>query len=332
MRSRPVWHVLSAALPLFAALSAEAQDPHYGVVASADLASEPRRQDHLFALGAGWVRVARSWDQIETAPGHYDWEQTDKLVAALTARGLNIYWDFSYAPGWANGNRRNNEPPKDQQALYTFVHAVVRRYGFERKQIQYWGTWNEPNLSRFYHGGVSRFVSHELPTTVNAIQAADPDAKIVVGELSSSSGAKKVGRFLKAILDVAGAAASVVSQHLYDGGDTCAGRLRLLDTIHSELVASKHGDLPLWVTETGLAAPESEKSRYLTCVVEGMKTRPWWQKTFWYRYEYERPSGSRYSFGLLDRGADPATEAPNPTYRTYQQLANPTAPQREDVP
>lgn len=295
---------------------AQVRSPRHGVVSARGLADDPCRRSDLAALGTGWVRVSYDWDEMERTQGVIDWEFADRLVSSLTSLGLNIYWDFSYAPSWANGGLSRNYPPNNQQDLYNFVYAVVRRYGFERNQVKYWGHWNEVNLDQYYASGVSHFVTHELPTTINAIRAADPGAQIVVGELATAGSVTAVGLELSAILSVAGGAASVVSQHVYGNGDNCTGRLTFLDAIRDRLAERGYGHLPMWVTETGLDRAEGEKSYYLTCFMRGMDMRPWLQKTFWYRYENER-TGS-YSTGLLDGGNDPCTYTPNKTYYTYQ--------------
>ncbi|MGH9365955.1 MAG: NBR1-Ig-like domain-containing protein, partial [Thermoanaerobaculia bacterium] len=292
----------------------------FGVVSAAGIGNDPRRQDDLKALGAGWARVAFDWPNMEPTKGNIQWDLPDRIVNELTARGINVYWDFSYAPCWANGRPLapgggclnpddEHYPPLNQQDLYDFVYAVVSRY---QDRVRYWGTWNEINLNLFYRGGVDRFVANELQTTVNAIKAADPTAKVVVGELSSSGNEFP---HLKKILDSVRGRFDVISHHVYDGGDTCDGRLaETIDPLRDSLVSWGYGAFPLWVTETGLKDSEAAKGSYLTCFYDAMKARPWWAKTFWYRYEFDGTPGS--SFGLLDGGPDVYT--PNETYFTYQ--------------
>jgi len=278
---------------------AGAGDTRYGVVAAPGLANDfcgaQSRVDLIAELGVGWVRVAKPWEEMEPAPGALDppeaWQETDRLVDRLAASGVQIYWDFGYTPAWARTagcNAGRACPPQNQQDLYNFIYKVVRRYGFERNQIKYWGHWNEVNLGDFYQNGdVARFVTHELPTTINAIKAADPAAQIVVGELSSSPGnANVVASHLNSILQVAGADAAVISQHIYDGDNTAGGRLSLLDGIRQKVVDAGHGNLPWWITETGLdESSESARSTFLNQFYNGMVSRWWWHKTFWYRLE-----------------------------------------------
>lgn len=295
----------------------------FGVVAAPGIGNDPRRLADLEALGVGWVRVALDWPDMEPSKGNIQWDLSDRIVNEMSSRGIKIYWNFSYAPCWANGRPQKSTgeclnpedhhyPPLNQSDLYDFVYAVVSRY---KDQVRYWGHWNEVNLNDFYKGGsnrVDRFVANELKTTIAAIKAADPTAKVVVGELSSSGNEFP---YLKKILDAVRDRFDVISHHVYDGRDTCAGRLsETIDPLRTYLVNWGYADIPLWVTETGLRDSVARKSNYLPCIYGAMKTRPWWTKTFWYRYEFEGTIAK--SWGLLDGGPDQYT--PNQTYYTYQ--------------
>ncbi|MCH6581858.1 MAG: cellulase family glycosylhydrolase [Proteobacteria bacterium] len=281
----------------------------FGVVAAPGIGDDPSRVDRVQALGVGWVRVAYDWNDMQpTRNGPIQWDLAERIVTRLSDIGVKIYWDFSYAPGWANGRPTNHGsdrtyPPLDQQDLYNFVHAVVTRF---KGRVDYWGTWNEPNLPQFYKGSVYRFVARELPTTLRAIRDADPSAKIVVGELSSS---RNPYGWLQRILSSARGQFDVISHHVYDGGDSCGGRTRMMDELRSKLVRWGFQDKPVWITETGLNESENRKSAFLTCFYDQMETRPWWTKTFWYRLEHE--PGLNWS--LLNRRGEPKQ-----SYRTYQ--------------
>lgn len=284
----------------------------FGVVAAPGLAYDSQRSDQIQSLGVGWVRVSYPWPDMEPQRGAIDWVTAEKAVSALEQRGLNIYWDFSYAPGWANGRGGNTDddrayPPLSQQDLYDFVFAVVTRF---KGRVDAWGTWNEPNLDQFYKGSIDRYLANELETTLNAIQDADPNAVIVVGELSSSPGTDPNPlNWLQQILQRAEGRFDIISHHVYDGGDTCSGRTALMDTLRSRLTQWGLSNIPVWVTETGLSQSESLKTAYLTCFYDAMDARPWWEVTFWYRFEYE--AGSRWS--LVNSNGQP-----NSTYFAYQ--------------
>jgi hypothetical protein len=284
-------------------------DP-FGVVAAPGLAYDLQRADQIQSLGVGWVRVSHYWPDMEPQRGAIDWVTAEKLISKLEKRNLKIYWDFSYVPGWANGRAGNSNedrayPPNSQQDLYEFVFAVVTRF---KGRVDAWGTWNEPNLGQFYKGSLERYLEYELVTTLRAIRDADPEAVIVAGELSSSPGTNPFA-WLSSILQKADGRFDVISYHMYDGDDTCSGRTLAMDQLRNNLLLWGYQDFPVWITETGLNQSDSVKSAYLTCFYDAMLARPWWTKTFWYRFEFE--PGLQWS--LVNNNGQP-----NATYYAYQ--------------
>ncbi len=300
---------------LLSAGKASADDQRFGVVAAAGVANDTCRQQAVDDLGIGWVRVAFKWSEMQPnmAPITAEkWNEVDLLVNGLTSRGLNIFWDVPFeVPAWANGGAGAFAPPTNQSDMYNFVYAVVRRYGFERNQIKYWGHWNEPNLPKYFSAPFDHFLNNELLTTVNAIKAADPNAKLVVGELSDSSSHDPVGH-LHQILNKVGSQADVISLHVYRG---CRDSLSFVDSLHSNIVSWGYGNLPVWVTETGAnTADEAPKINFLECFFGGITARAnWWKKVFWFRLE---PSDEG-NFSLLTGGSGACTMVPNATYNAY---------------
>jgi hypothetical protein len=59
--------------------------------------------DRVAAAGIAWIRVDFNMDQIQPAPGQYNWALTDQVVQDARARGLHLYPTLAYAPPWANG-------------------------------------------------------------------------------------------------------------------------------------------------------------------------------------------------------------------------------------
>jgi beta-galactosidase GanA len=62
--------------------------------------------DRVAAAGIAWIRVDFNMDQIQPAPGQYNWALTDQVVQDARARGLHLYPTLAYAPpgpmgGWA---------------------------------------------------------------------------------------------------------------------------------------------------------------------------------------------------------------------------------------
>jgi predicted heme/steroid binding protein len=318
------------------------QNSPFGVVSAPGLANDVCRRNDLSALGVGWVRSPWSWNEIEIAKGNYQWDGPTRMMDDLTARDIWVYWDFSYAPCWANGkpceagiygpgtatsNANKAYTPTNQADLREYVMAVVNRF---RGYKVVWGAWNEVDLQEFYRppsGGagqknVNQYVAagRELRTIVNAIRAADPNAKIVVGELSTV--ARDNRGWLKQIVDAVGGKFDGISLHIYGKGGAsplyCDKRLASLNAFRTDLVAWGYGAYPVWVTETGGGVSDfggtvNGQKAFMTCFWNVLKSYRWLKNIFWYRYEPETELT-----GLLDGGPAECTHTPNAKYYHYQ--------------
>lgn len=335
--------VAFVAVALGSPATAEENSP-FGVVSAAGLGNDVCRQDGLASLGTGFVRAPWAWYEVEVRQDQFEWQQPDALVNAMDARDIWIYWDFSYAPCWANGRpcqsgpfgpgtktseADSHYPPLNQSDLADYVNEVVTRY--QGRKI-YWGLWNEADSTAFYRGGgtgttnINRYKANELLTIVNAIRAADPAAKIVVGDLSTRIQNTLNRGELRQVLDAVAGKFDAISLHIYGAGNSCNGRLNStssssqgLDPIRNSLVSWGYADVPVWVTEVGGGINDfgsiAGQNSFLTCFWKGLQTRPWWKKSFWYRYEAE-PNGT----GLLDGGPGVCMYTTNSTYTTYQDV------------
>lgn len=128
------------------------------------------------AEGAGVVRIDVSWSDVAPAerpqgfvadnpasPG-YEWSSVDSEVRALTAQGLQVLMNITYAPTWAEAPGR----PKDARPgtwkpsatqFGKFAIAAARRYdgrfpdpskpGMDLPHVEYWQAWDEPNLGYY---------------------------------------------------------------------------------------------------------------------------------------------------------------------------------------
>ena len=108
-------------------------------------------QDRDFVVGktleAGfnWLKQQVEWAQTEPIEkGGYDWRELDKVVAAVSAAGVNLLLSVVRAPGWALGEGAHG-PPADPQDFEDFMRVISARY---RGAVQAYELWNEANLSR----------------------------------------------------------------------------------------------------------------------------------------------------------------------------------------
>ncbi|HIE37574.1 MAG TPA: hypothetical protein EYP77_00615, partial [Anaerolineae bacterium] len=131
--------------------------------------------DLIVEGGFTWVRQRFPWAQIEPAPGVYDWEPWDRIVEAVAGRELRLIAVLDTPPEWAGA-------PPPAEALARFAYTFAARYG---DRIHHYQVWHNPNLSDGW--GVEpnpAAYAERLRQTAEAIRAADPTARILLGSLA----------------------------------------------------------------------------------------------------------------------------------------------------
>ncbi len=263
--------------------------------------------DRFADIGIGSFRVDAEWSLNEPRDGELVFDETDRVVSALKARGAFVDLVVSYTPSWASGSSSTAAPPRDPSRFVSYVREVVRRY---RGQVDCIGIWNEPNLSQFWAGSRSQYIDDILVPSLRAIKEEAPEMRTCGPDLSSAGNARN--DWLGPILSAAGPLLDIITQHQYDGGDTPSGRVREIERTHDFIASRGYGDKPFWITETGWDAPRfsrSTQARYLRDMMAAMQSRPYWQKTFWY-------DSHGIGWGLLD-GEGGAT---TPSFDAYREV------------
>ena len=289
----------------------------YGVTA---FIPSPTRWDAMQDANIAWGRTDFSWRNVEgSSKGAFNWAVTDDAVAQANARGLNIYAGLGYSPSWASAGGNSYDPPTDLQDWYDYVFATVSRY---KDSIHHWELWNEPNLTQFWNGTQDEYISL-LKVGADAVHAADPDSMVLAPELSSAG---RPSLWMTNILQQAGDKIDIISFHQYDGSDIPSGRLSGIDNMHRAIAAAGYAKKPIWITESGWESDdigEQQQADNLVAMLDGMSSRPWWKKFFWYQI-WEGPT---HRSGLLNQD-----ETPKPSWYAYRDytLANP-APQAISV-
>jgi len=104
---------------------------------------------HTFRL---WDVV--NWATLEPADGQYNWTTMDDTIASAERNGVRDFiFTLGYVPPWASKNPADPcgstgaagtcDAP-DMRAFDDFLTQLVRRYC---GVVQYYETWNEPNLT-----------------------------------------------------------------------------------------------------------------------------------------------------------------------------------------
>lgn len=194
--------------------------------------------DELADTGVGWVRLDLYWNTTEPAPGEYDWWIASDVDRALE-QGLDVYLSVHGTPSWATDGPPAS-PPRDLRDWESFLEAALERF----PNVAVWGIWNEPNEEGFWTGTEEEYL--EL------VRAAAPivhgaGKRLAAPDAASSPGARE---FVGRVLEGAGERIDILSVHHYG----LAGDAR-------RLIRSLPGTQPIWLTEAGFGAAQTEEEQ-----------------------------------------------------------------------
>ncbi len=153
---------------------------------AADLRSELEQiRDAKFR----WIRQFAFWDEIELTRGEYDWDDWDRVAAALRDyRELEPVVVLMNSPPWAQAERHIDDstrtaPAHSQADFAAFCREFAARYG---DVIDYYQVWDEPNLGDAWGGNDPRPAEYIalLASARKAILHEDPSAIIVAASLA----------------------------------------------------------------------------------------------------------------------------------------------------
>ncbi|HHY56853.1 MAG TPA: hypothetical protein GYA08_15620, partial [Chloroflexi bacterium] len=226
------------------------------------------RLAELRAAGFGWARHHFAWRDIEAAPERFDWAETDRLVAAIVAAGLEPVAVLNTTPDWAlapEDAAANNSlaPPADFTAFARFAAAFARRYG---DRIRYYQLWDEPNIAPHWGARHINPVAYAqmLRMVSPVVRSADADAVILMAALAPTADRGHLAidevYFLQRML-AAGAAPffDVVAVQPFGFGfsptqsrqDVATLNFARAALIRRTLVDAGLGDKPIWAVRYG---------------------------------------------------------------------------------
>jgi hypothetical protein len=138
-------------------------------------------------LGAHWVRLWVSWDQLEPSPGAFHPHLLGGLqggVDSLKQRGIKVLVVVQRAPAWASGADSGIAPPRDAAAFGSFMSRLAQRV----PGVDAWEIWNEPDEAEFWAGGAdpARYAAL-LRAAYAAIKAVQPADVVVTGATTGNN-------------------------------------------------------------------------------------------------------------------------------------------------
>jgi hypothetical protein len=179
-----------------------------------------RTLDAARDLGLTWIKQQVRWEYVEKSDDSYSWGETDRIVDAANAAGLQVLFSIVAAPGWARPGKSGVGPPDDDADLADFMGAIAARY---LGRVSAYEIWNEQNLKREWEGAPLSAADYVqlLSAAHRAVQAADPGATVVSGGLAPTGindGVRAVDdrRYLREMYQAGlGGACDAVGAHPY---------------------------------------------------------------------------------------------------------------------
>ena len=134
------------------------------------------------AAGFGLIRTDFHWQDVENTAGTYDFNKYDAQLAQLDVMGVRPLWVLSYG----NTNYDGGLPPHTEEGLKAFANFAGAAAAHFRGRGVLWEIWNEPNQPIFWppKPDADQYAAL-VKATVPAIRAADPQATILAGAIST---------------------------------------------------------------------------------------------------------------------------------------------------
>jgi hypothetical protein len=131
-------------------------------------------------LGATLARVYVYWNQVEPAPGDYDWSVVDAILAQRDP-GVELWVTVCSSSTWATRSPSSflpSSPALDLGEYERFVTALVTRC---RGRVDYWQCNNEPSNTGLLWAGTAPEYVDQLAAFHRCVRAADPEPRVVLG-------------------------------------------------------------------------------------------------------------------------------------------------------
>ena len=148
----------------------------------------------IAASGVRWFRLWQRWDDIEDAPGHYQWANLDRVVALAQASGLELYpaltggaLDFQTTQSlkeetWGMMTTACYAPA-DLGRWKLYLKALAERY---KGKIKVYQIWNEPDAKNGFYPFDPKAYVEVLKASAETLRAVDPTIKVGLGGFAAA--------------------------------------------------------------------------------------------------------------------------------------------------
>ncbi|MDJ0395621.1 cellulase family glycosylhydrolase [Rhodococcus sp. G-MC3] len=269
----------------------------------------------LSAAGIKSFRLSIPWSNVEYAQNQLDWSAVDRVVNAVSARGISILGIIAYTPSWATSpvGQPINTRPASPALFGQFAGKAAARYA---GKVSAFEIWNEPNGAKFYGpapdaAGYTQLLKAAYP----AIKAANSSAIVVggvLGAVEDAAGMQNPVTFANQMY-AAGAAGyfDALSYHPYqyslkfaEGVYVDHSPARQMMDLHAAMAANGDGAKKIWATEYGVPTAyvsEDVQSDMITHLITKWQELPYAGPIYLYQLRDQQTGSSdpEMTFGLL---------------------------------
>ncbi|MGJ0117908.1 beta-1,4-xylanase [Williamsia sp. MIQD14] len=233
----------------------------------------------IVSVGASWIRIVVNWNEIETAPGVFDWGRIDGAVTSARAHGLHVLALLTGpAPGWEHPFvEARSATPAEPADFGTFAGQAARRFA---TSVSHWEIWNEPNLPEFWARPDPAGYVATLRAAHRAITAVQRDATVVLGGLSTGPSGFSATDFLEGVYRAGGRGFfDAIGLHPYSYPYPLTAdpldRVASIAALRSTAQRHRQGAMRIWVTEwgqsTGTGPTSVTPAKQAEILVDGLR-------------------------------------------------------------
>lgn len=187
-----------------------------------------------------------SWNNINTAPGVYDWALFDAVLDKHKAMGsTDLLYTFGYTPPWAaGGSTTYDKAPTSYTYLYNFARAIAKRAVDRGVPIRNWEVWNEPNNGAGTWTGTHAQMVQMAKAIRSGVKSVDPSFNVLTPSPQGNSTVWMNGYLAAG----GGAYADTMAFHGYTSG-TPETILSLINNYKKVFAAYGQSGKRIWDTE-----------------------------------------------------------------------------------
>jgi len=245
--------------------------------------------------------IGVTWRDIHLAPGVYNWDRLDAVIAKAERHAGHILYTFGGCPQWLAKypdqphyapwlGPGSNSMPYDMTIAGHFIRELTTRY---RGRINAYEIWNEPQLADFlypWNDAERNALAALTRKAYDIIESIDPQAMVLAASVlpRDSSGGMNRGKKYWEALKRKGWPVDAFTCHLYPEIGTGSKRWKaMLDDVMGTLATMNAPTKKMWITEMayGLLGPAipDDKARQLV-----RDTYAWDGGRFTYWYAWDR--------------------------------------------